>query len=288
MFLDDLIIAIPTPYENGEVDLISLGRLAQYHVDCGYTRILICGSTGDQHMLSEEEKQAIVMYMHTTYPSIPVMYGVSGNHTKSAKRLSRFIQNISPSIPLMLSVPPYVLPTQDEVMDYVGTVLDGVSNTVLFYNNERRTGINVSAYTINCLMQKYPVIKAVKEVGSNQNIDFVTPYVYTGFDIRMIEPHFYNVTTVMGNIMPYTARYFMLKKQSHIHAEIQEGYREVIELLMPLGLVKVSKYLYRKQNRITSDETRLPLQPLTDEKKREVDLIQAKMTLLEQKVKEVL
>lgn len=281
MFLDDMIIAIPTPYQNGQVDFESLANTAQKVIGNGYSRVLIFGSTGDQHMLSLDEKKAIVTYMHKNYSKLPVMYGVSGVNTESAKALADFITHINTNVPMMISIPPYALPNQTEVMAYANTVLENVQAPVLFYNNERRTGVNVSAYTINCLMKKWPVIKAVKEAGSNQNIDFVTPYVYTGFDAMMIEPSYYNVTTVMGNILPKTARYFMKKAKTENHPEIQTRYQAIIDTLVPIGLVKVSKYIYAQNGVIQTDETRRPMQELTLEEKQVVDGLVEEITELE-------
>lgn len=281
MFLNDLIIAIPTPYDKGEVDLVALANIAQAAIASGYTRVLIFGSTGDQHMLSLDEKKAIVTYMHKNHPKLPVMYGVSGTSTEQAKALIDFVTQVDKTLPLMLSIPPYALPNQTEVMEYANTVLENVQAPVLFYNNERRTGVNVSAYTINCLMKKWPVIKAVKEAGSNQNIDFVTPYVYTGFDALMIEPSYYNVTTVMGNITPKTALYFMHKRKSENHAEIQTRYQALIDALVPIGLVKVSKYFYLQRGVIQSAETRRPMQELTVEEKQVVEGLLEEITKLE-------
>lgn len=285
MFINDAIIAIPTPYQNGAVDLQSLGNIVNHVYDKGYARVLVLGSTGDQHMLSLEEKKQVIEYMTSAFSNRQLMFGVSGNTTEHAKHLAHFIQQKDEKLPIMLSIPPYILPNDHEITEYVDTVLEDFRGDVLFYNNERRTGVDVSAYLINCLMKKWPSIKAVKEVGSNAHIDFVTPYIYTGFDAKMIEPHFYNVTTVMGNILPETALYFMNREKNEKHREIQMRYQAVIEELMPIGLVKVMKYLYKKQGIIRSDEARRPMRELMASERKQVDRLLEHIRVLEESVK---
>ncbi len=281
MFLRDNIIAIPTPYYKNTIDLQSLSNIIKWTLSNNFDRVLIIGSTGDQHMLTLEEKISIIDYISNNNKDNKILYGISSVSTEIVLKLVNYLKTKNISAPVMLGIPPYVLMNQQEIINYVDDVLLELHNDVMLYNNIRRTGTNIDSETINILMNNHKNIKAVKEVGSNNIFNIKTDYVYTGFDLKILDEPFYNVTTVIGNIMPKTALYFMRNKKSKNDEEIIKQYREIIDILSNIGMVKSIKYIYYTKGIIQSYETRRPMCEVTNEEIKILDSTMKKIVDIE-------
>ena len=52
--------ALVTPMRNGEIDYISLGNLIDFQINGGIDALVICGTTGENATLSDEEHRAVL------------------------------------------------------------------------------------------------------------------------------------------------------------------------------------------------------------------------------------
>eukprot|EP01035_Chromulina_nebulosa_P000616 gene616-857_t len=70
-------VALITPFnKDGSVDYAAFRTLLKFHQDNGTSAILIMGSTGESSMLSQQEKQQIIVEcakMKT--PDMPIFFG---------------------------------------------------------------------------------------------------------------------------------------------------------------------------------------------------------------------
>jgi len=54
------IVALITPFKNGEVDYESLAKLIEFHINNGTDAILMCGTTGESPTLTFEEHEKVI------------------------------------------------------------------------------------------------------------------------------------------------------------------------------------------------------------------------------------
>ena len=92
-WLKGSMVALVTPFRNGEVDVTTLQHLVEFHVQQGTSAIVPCGTTGESATLSHEEHEQVVeMTIQAARGRIPVIAGTGSNNTQEALRLTRHAQ----------------------------------------------------------------------------------------------------------------------------------------------------------------------------------------------------
>lgn len=283
MFVNDSIVALVTPYINNEIDYNSFLKYIKYiEEETPYTRILVLGSTGDQHAISIENKLKIFEYINNVKTDLKIIYGVSSTNTANTLKLVHYLNNLKADS-IMLGVPPYILPNQLEIINYIETISKNTNASILLYNNYLRTGVNIDTDSINYLLKTQSNIIGIKEAGLNKDISEIdSRYIYTGSDLNMINGIFYDSTSVIGNILPYTASIFSRKISVAINEDLIKQYKLIINDLSLLGYGKCIRHFLYKKAIFSSNETMLPILPLTKEETKKFDTLEVEINNLEQ------
>jgi len=159
--------ALVTPFTDGdEVNVESLRRLVQFHVENRSDGVLLMGSTGEAIMLTAEERNRVIdAVIDEAGGKIPVMVGVAAVSTRQTIENARYAMDAGANCGLVVQ-PPYIKPTQAGLYNYFKDVADAVDLPLVIYNNPERCGVNVEPETVARLAQ-HPNIVAVKEAGPN-------------------------------------------------------------------------------------------------------------------------
>ena len=80
--------AIVTPFSNGEIDLVSFGRIISHVVGGGVGSLVVCGTTGESSTLTDDEQQTLVRYA-VENAGVPILCGASSNSTRHAALRAR-------------------------------------------------------------------------------------------------------------------------------------------------------------------------------------------------------
>jgi 4-hydroxy-tetrahydrodipicolinate synthase len=101
------IVAIVTPmHDDGSLDLTSLRRLLDFHVEEGTDGVVVVGTTGESPTVDVDEHcELIRVAVEHVAGRIPVIAGTGGNSTREAIELTRFAKEAGASAGL--SVVPY-------------------------------------------------------------------------------------------------------------------------------------------------------------------------------------
>ena len=84
------IVAIVTPFKNGEVDESRLRELIEFQIENGMDGIVPCGTTGESTTLSHEEHDRVIeITIDAVKKRVPVIAGTGSNSTAEAIRLTR-------------------------------------------------------------------------------------------------------------------------------------------------------------------------------------------------------
>ncbi|MBW2091531.1 MAG: 4-hydroxy-tetrahydrodipicolinate synthase, partial [Deltaproteobacteria bacterium] len=156
------IVAIVTPFSNGQVDEDAFRRLINFQIENGTHAIVPCGTTGESATLSHDEHKRVIEFVIKEVDGrVPVIAGTGSNNTTEAIELTRHAKEVGADGALMI-LPYYNKPTQEGLYQHFKTVAEAVSLPIIMYNIPSRTGINMLPATV-ARLAKIENIVGVKE-----------------------------------------------------------------------------------------------------------------------------
>jgi 4-hydroxy-tetrahydrodipicolinate synthase len=177
------IVAIVTPFKNGEVDEEALRELIEFQIESGTDGIVPCGTTGESATLSHEEHDRVIeITVDAVKKRVPVIAGTGSNSTKEAIRLTRHAHEVGADGALMVT-PYYNRPTQEGLYQHYKAVAEEVPIAVIPYNVPGRTGSNLLPET-DARLAKISNIVGIKEAsGDLKQISKVIQLCGDDFDV---------------------------------------------------------------------------------------------------------
>lgn len=156
------IVAIVTPFKNGEFDEKAYADLIQWHISEGTHGILACGTTGEASTLDfEEHFRVIEVAVKAAKRRIPVIAGTGANSTDEAVTLTKKAKELGADGALLVT-PYYNKPTQEGLYRHYKVIAESVDIPMILYNVPGRTAVNMMPSTVARLMEFKNII-AIKE-----------------------------------------------------------------------------------------------------------------------------
>jgi len=177
------IVAIVTPFKNGEVDEEALRELIEFQIESGTDGIVPCGTTGESATLSHEEHDRVIeIAVDAVNKRVPVIAGTGSNSTREAIRLTRHAYEVGVDGALMVT-PYYNRPTQEGLYQHYKAVAEEVPIAIIPYNVPSRTGSNLLPET-DARLAKISNIVGIKEAsGDLKQISKVIELCGDDFDV---------------------------------------------------------------------------------------------------------
>jgi 4-hydroxy-tetrahydrodipicolinate synthase len=282
-------VALITPFKrDGSVDYAALSRLTDNLLQNGVDYLVVLGTTGEAVTLSSEEQQAIVQWIVSKVNnSVPVVWGIGGNCTRTV--IQRIETGDFTGISAILSVVPYYnKPSQEGIYQHYQCIAASTSLPVILYNVPGRTGANMTAETTVRLARDFANIIAVKEASGNREqikqilrekpADF---QVISGDDalaVELIAAGAAGVISVIGNAFPRPFKQIIdwaLSGDTVKAQALHQSLAELLDLIFAEGNPAGIKSLLYQRGQI-ENELRLPLTPVsaaTGEKIRKAILL---------------
>ena len=161
------IVALVTPFRNGNVDEPKLRELVEFHVSHGTDGIVPCGTTGESPTLSHDEhKRVVEIVIDAARGRIPVIAGTGSNSTAEAIDLTSHARQAGATGALVVN-PYYNRPTQEGLYRHFRAVAEAVDIPIIVYNIASRTAVNVETDTLARLATDCPNIVGVKEASGS-------------------------------------------------------------------------------------------------------------------------
>ncbi|KAF0189759.1 MAG: dihydrodipicolinate [Desulfobulbaceae bacterium] len=175
------IVAIVTPFIDGEIDEQGLIDLIEFQIAGGTHGIVPCGTTGESATLDfDEHKRVIELTVKTVAGRVPVIAGTGANNTKEAIELSESARKSGADA--VLSVTPYYnKPSQEGLYQHFKAIAESVKIPMFLYNVPGRTSINMLPETVARLAKVKNIIGIKEACGSLQQISDI---------IRLCPPKF--------------------------------------------------------------------------------------------------
>lgn len=157
------IVAIVTPFADGEVDYRRLEELIEFHVESGTHGIVPVGTTGESPTLSHAEHKEVVRFtVGAVGGRIPVVAGTGSNSTQEAVEFTKFAEKAGADAALVVA-PYYNKPTQEGIYRHFRTLAGETSLPLILYNVPGRTAVNTEPETVERLFRDCGNIIGIKE-----------------------------------------------------------------------------------------------------------------------------
>jgi 4-hydroxy-tetrahydrodipicolinate synthase len=163
------MVALVTPFKNGEVDWKTLDALVDFHIDAGTDVLVPCGTTGESPTLTHDENDAVTAaVVRRANWRVPVLAGTGSNSTAEALRMTLNAKKNGAAGALQVA-PYYNKPTQEGLYRHFQTLAREVDFPHVLYNIPGRCGVEISADTIVRLHEDCPNIVAVKHATGSMD-----------------------------------------------------------------------------------------------------------------------
>jgi 4-hydroxy-tetrahydrodipicolinate synthase len=270
-----------TPFKNGELDLVTLKKLVDWHIAEGSHGIVPVGTTGESPTLSHAEHQKVIEEVVAAVEGrVPVIAGAGSNNTVEGISLMRHAEKVGATAALVVT-PYYNKPTQAGMIAHYTALHDCCQLPIIIYNIPGRSVVDMLPDTMGTLA-KLPRIIGVKDAtGKIERVsmqrascgaDFIQ---LSGEDATALGFNAHGgvgCISVTANVAPRLCAEFQ-------EATLRGDYAKALEYqdkLMPLheaifiepGLVG-AKYALSVLG-LCSEEVRLPLVGLTDGTKAKI------------------
>jgi 4-hydroxy-tetrahydrodipicolinate synthase len=139
--LGAILTAMVTPFgADGRVDEDAAARLMHHLIDHGSDGLVICGTTGEASMLSDEEHLGMIgLAVEEMRGRCTIIAGVGSNNTRHAVHLTERATALGPDA--LLSVNPYYnRPSRRGIVRHYEEITRATDLPILLYNIPQRTG----------------------------------------------------------------------------------------------------------------------------------------------------
>ena len=276
------IPALITPFKNGALDIETLKKLVDWHVNEGSHGLVPVGTTGESPTLTHREHEIVIEeVVKAAAGRIPVIAGAGSNNTAEGIRLIQHAEAVGADAALVVT-PYYNKPTQAGLIAHFKAVHDCCNLPSIIYNIPGRSVVDMSPSTMGELA-KLPRIVGVKVATGDLSrvpkqrmtcgADFIQ---LSGEDATALGFNAHGgvgCISVTANVAPKLCAEFQT-------ATLKGDYATALTLLdrlMPLHEaifaepgVAGAKYGMSRLG-LCSDEVRLPLVGLTDAVKARMD-----------------
>jgi 4-hydroxy-tetrahydrodipicolinate synthase len=164
------MVALVTPFQNGEIDFRTLDELVDFQLENGIDAISPCGTTGESPTLSHpEHREVIERVVKAAAGKVPVIAGAGSNSTAEAIELTAFSKKVGADATLQVC-PYYNKPTQEGFYQHFKVIAEEVDLPMVLYNIPGRCGgTGLTAETVARLSEIENIV-AIKEASGRLDL----------------------------------------------------------------------------------------------------------------------
>ena len=238
-------VALVTPFnEDLSIDYIGLEKLINYQIEGNIDYLVIMGTTGENVVLSNNEKQDIIDFCKKINNNrLPIVLGVGGYNTLE---IVDYLNKMDLSgITAILSVSPaYNKPTQEGIYQHYKIISESCPLPIILYNVPGRTSSNMLAETTLRLARDIKNIVGIKEASGDLDQimkiikdkpnEFIVISGDDGLTIPMIYMGAVGVISVLAQSCPNEYSSMVSKALQHKISESNEIHYKLFDYYDPL------------------------------------------------------
>jgi 4-hydroxy-tetrahydrodipicolinate synthase len=164
--IEGCLTALVTPFRDGKVDEVALGKLVDWQIEQGIDGIVAVGTTGESATLSVEEHVAVIAAtVKAARGRVPVIAGAGGNATSEALELTRASEAAGANA-LLHVTPYYNRPSQEGLFRHFEAIAKATRLPIILYNVPTRTACDLLTETVVRLAELDNVV-GIKDATGN-------------------------------------------------------------------------------------------------------------------------
>jgi len=271
------MVALVTPFQDGEVDYETLHELVKFQVEHGIDAIVPVGTTGESPTLSyAEHKKVIERVVKVVAGKVPVIAGAGSNSTAEAIELTQFAKKVGADATLQVC-PYYNKPTQEGFYQHFKTIAEEVDLPMVLYNIPGRCGAGLTSQTVVRLAELENIVAIKEATGS---LDMASE-IATGCDLTILSGDDSltlpicavggkGVISVVANIVPADVKAMTDLILQGDFVQARRWHHKLFALskgLLTLATNPIPIKAAMAMLDMASEDLRLPLTPLEEPKK---------------------
>ena len=284
------MVALVTPFANGEVDYETLRELVEFQIDSGTDGIVPVGTTGESPTLSHEEHQQVVKeVVETANGRVPVIAGTGSNSTNEAIDLTRHAAAVGADGALLVN-PYYNKPSQEGLYQHFAAIAEQVDIPIILYNIPGRCAVNLEPRTIAKLAQIENIVGIKEASGQMDQVSEIISRcdltILSGDDsltLPIASLGGKGVISVVANIVPTDVKALTDAILEGDFASARQWHNKLFKLskaLLSLATNPIPIKAAMSLLQLSSDDMRLPLVNLSSSKEEQLKEILADYGLL--------
>ena len=155
-------IPIVTPLREGRVDHGALAALVKRLAAAGVAGFVVCATTGEAPLLSDDERVAVLGTVRANTP-LPLVMGASATTADDVLRRIDAAMRHAPDA-FLVTPPPYLRPSQAALTAFFTKIADASPAPLVVYDIPARTGVRIELATLLALAA-HPRVVALKDCG---------------------------------------------------------------------------------------------------------------------------
>lgn len=178
-----LLTAMVTPFDaGGALDLDAAAALARWLVDHGTEGLVVCGTTGEAPVLTDDEKRSLWRAVVEAV-TVPVIAGSGTNDTAHSIELTKAATEAGAHAVLVVT-PYYSRPPQAGIRRHIERVAAATDLPVMIYDIPVRAGRRIALDTMVSLARDVPNVVAVKDsTGDVAGAARLLTHTPSGFEV---------------------------------------------------------------------------------------------------------
>jgi len=277
------LVALVTPFADGEVDFETLRELVNYQVDSGIDGIVPVGTTGESPTLTyDEHKQVIQVVVEEVAGRVAVIAGTGSNSTAEAIHLTEYAKQVGADGTLQV-VPYYNKPTQEGLYQHFAAIARAVDLPIILYNIPGRCGVNMEPRTISKLAEIDNIVGIKEATGQLDQVSEIAVScnltILSGDDsltLPMASVGGKGIISVVANIVPTDVKALTDAILEGDFASARQWHNKLFVLsksMLSLATNPIPIKAAMSLLQIASEEMRLPLVPLSSTKKKQLEQV---------------
>ena len=245
--------------ENGNINEKGLRQIVRHNIDvCKVDGLYVGGSTGENFMLSTEEKKRIFeIAKDEAQNDVKLIAQVGSVNLSEAVELAKFATDLGYDC-LSAVTPFYYKFDFSEIKNYYETIINSVDNNMIIYSIPFLTGVNMSLEQFAELFENDKII-GVKFTAADFYLlermrkEFTDKLIYAGFDEMLLPATVLGVDGAIGSTFNINGarakKIFNLAKEGNVKEalEIQHITNDFITDVLSNGLYQTLKLILTEQ-----------------------------------------
>jgi len=271
------MVALVTPFQGGEIDFETLDELVDFQLDNGIDAIVPVGTTGECPTLSHEEhKRVIEAVVKRVGGATRVIAGAGSNSTAEAIELTTFAKKIGADATLQVC-PYYNKPTQEGFYQHFKAIADEIDLPIVLYNIPGRCGAGLTPETVARLAEIDNIVAIKEATGSLDQASEIAMRcditILSGDDsltLPLASVGAKGVISVVANIVPADVKALTDLILEGDLGSARQWHRKLFGLsknMLTLATNPIPIKAAMAMLDMCSEELRLPMTPLEDNKK---------------------